>query len=289
MHSSLTLSFRQLRKELQIPSNVEVLFERYSDSAAAFVTLDPNQPSVYKQLYRAAKAKLKLRIKATIMAKEPTSAHQATVEDEIPGADSESRPSQVIESPPAQKSPEPRQNAQASGPRKIVSLPVAHTPSVKFTRSVAEIQRGIEDLMVSRSKRQAVLSEMYALRPASQTGLNEPVTHKKTPAVETEIPVARGVEGRRDFFAGLPELKISDSYSKVGKSAVLSRVASPSLNHLPAMETPLKQCPYAQANSSFTVFCNSCSRSIYNYHYHCGVCDDGDFDLCMDCTGRVVT
>lgn len=48
-----------------LPEDQEVLFERYSDSAASYVTLDPTNPAVYKQLYRAAKAKLKLRIKAT--------------------------------------------------------------------------------------------------------------------------------------------------------------------------------------------------------------------------------
>ena len=41
-------------------------FERFSDSAGAYIKLDSNNPSVYKQLYRAAKAKLKLRIRATI-------------------------------------------------------------------------------------------------------------------------------------------------------------------------------------------------------------------------------
>jgi len=55
----------KLRILLAIPPTQRVLFERYSDSAAAYILLDENNPSVYKQLYRAAKAKLKLRIKAT--------------------------------------------------------------------------------------------------------------------------------------------------------------------------------------------------------------------------------
>ena len=56
----------QLRSLLQIPSNQTVTFERYSDSASAYINLDSNNPAVYKQLYRAAKAKLKLRIRANI-------------------------------------------------------------------------------------------------------------------------------------------------------------------------------------------------------------------------------
>lgn len=52
-------------------------FERYSDSAGSYVQLDTNNPAVFKQLYRAAKAKLKLRIKAIVH--EPTT--QAGVSD----------------------------------------------------------------------------------------------------------------------------------------------------------------------------------------------------------------
>ncbi|KAF7889548.1 uncharacterized protein EAF02_001963 [Botrytis sinoallii] len=60
----------------------KAIFERYSDSAAAFIVLDATNPSVYKQLYRAAKAKLKLRLKVTIKDKEPVVPKPASVEDE---------------------------------------------------------------------------------------------------------------------------------------------------------------------------------------------------------------
>ena len=55
----------QLRELLALPPTQNVKFERYSDSAASYVTLDPENTGVYKQLFRAAKAKLKLRIKVT--------------------------------------------------------------------------------------------------------------------------------------------------------------------------------------------------------------------------------
>lgn len=41
--------------------------ERYSDSAAAFVMLDASNSSVYKQLYRAAKAKSKLKLRVSLL------------------------------------------------------------------------------------------------------------------------------------------------------------------------------------------------------------------------------
>ncbi|KAI9376486.1 hypothetical protein BJX61DRAFT_367196 [Aspergillus egyptiacus] len=65
-----------LRQLLGIPADKNVIFERYSDSAGSYVYLDSNNPAVFKQLYRAAKAKLKLRIKATV----DNSATQPTVE-----------------------------------------------------------------------------------------------------------------------------------------------------------------------------------------------------------------
>lgn len=56
----------QLRNILQVQPDELVVFERYSDSAASYVTLESDKPQVYKTLFRAAKAKLKLRLKATI-------------------------------------------------------------------------------------------------------------------------------------------------------------------------------------------------------------------------------
>lgn len=55
-----------MRIILQIPGTAEVQFERFSDSAGEYVVLDSNNPAIYKQLYRAAKAKLKLRLKVTV-------------------------------------------------------------------------------------------------------------------------------------------------------------------------------------------------------------------------------
>jgi next to BRCA1 gene 1 protein len=56
----------KLRSLLAIPATSDAIFERYSDSEGTYIILDPNNASAYKQLYRAAKAKLKLRMKVTI-------------------------------------------------------------------------------------------------------------------------------------------------------------------------------------------------------------------------------
>lgn len=46
--------------------DADATFERYSDSASSYVVLDPHNPSVWKQLYRAAKAKQKLKLRVTV-------------------------------------------------------------------------------------------------------------------------------------------------------------------------------------------------------------------------------
>lgn len=39
----------------------------------------------------------------------------------------------------------------------------------------------------------------------------------------------------------------------------------------------------------FTVCCNSCDRAVPEAHFHCSICDDGDFDLCPECVNRGVS
>lgn len=40
---------------------------------------------------------------------------------------------------------------------------------------------------------------------------------------------------------------------------------------------------------TFSIDCNHCGKSIPNEHYHCGICEKGDFDLCQVCVNSGVT
>ena len=40
---------------------------------------------------------------------------------------------------------------------------------------------------------------------------------------------------------------------------------------------------------AFCIDCNYCGKSIPNEHYHCSICDSGDFDLCQACVDRGLT
>jgi next to BRCA1 gene 1 protein len=42
-------------------------------------------------------------------------------------------------------------------------------------------------------------------------------------------------------------------------------------------------------SGAFCIDCNNCGKSIPGEHYHCGICDDGDFDLCATCIATDVT
>lgn len=54
------------------------------------------------------------------------------------------------------------------------------------------------------------------------------------------------------------------------------------------MDQEKHQFPVISHNSSngmFCIDCNNCGRSIANAHYHCSVCENGDYDLCLQCVG----
>lgn len=56
----------KIRASLCIAPGAHATFERYSDSASSYVVLDHSNISVWKQLYRAAKAKQKLKLRVTL-------------------------------------------------------------------------------------------------------------------------------------------------------------------------------------------------------------------------------
>ena len=215
---------------LAIPPSADVVFERYSDSAAAFITLDSNNASVYKQLYRAAKAKLKLRLKVTVMNKEPVMPRPATVEDEVPSPSENQSESNRYQSPPASPPVAP---VIEEPPKETTSLP-----------SVAEIQRGFEDLLLNRT------SCTFARRPMHTTS-------------NTDIPVTRGAAARDKWFAELA------SVCHDRQTAIRNKTGPP--------------VPVLSQTSSYSVYCNNCNGPIPDEHYHCSTCDDGDYDLCQAC------
>jgi next-to-BRCA1 protein 1 len=110
--------------------------------------------------------------------------------------------------------------------------------------SVAEIQRGFEDLLLNRT---SCTFARRALHGASSA----------------EIPVTRGAAARDKWFAELA------SVCHDRQTAIRNKTGPPA--------------PVPAQMSSYSVYCNNCNGPIPDEHYHCSTCDDGDFDLCQAC------
>jgi next-to-BRCA1 protein 1 len=240
----------QLRALLNIPPSCETVFERYSDSAAAFVTLDPANASVYKQLYRAAKAKLKLRLKVTVIEREPIIPKPATVEDEVPS------PAEETPVSDRQVSPEPTLS------------PAFATTAANMNMDIASLGRDLAGLAIftaPTASRTAVSTEAPMEKPLgeSSNAVPSPAVVKSTPSASDEVPVTvtRDASARDKWFAEVTRL------STARQSAIRTQLEGP--------------CPAMR--SAFSVYCNNCKAVIPDEHYHCSTCDEGDYDLCPSC------
>ncbi|KAF3006645.1 hypothetical protein E8E13_008062 [Curvularia kusanoi] len=197
----------KLRAGLQIRDDEQVVFERYSDSAAAYVTLDSNAPAVYKTLFRAAKAKLKLRLRAT-----------------VPGETSE--------------------------------LPMPPLPALSraATADASAFRLSSETLTPQAA---APISPVIARSPeAPKFEAVNPVSSAKA-ADDGEAPVPKPFTTRQAFF---------DKLTKTPHNA------------------PLTFRPKSTAAcTAWVVYCNNCNHPMDDEHFHCSVCDNGDYDLCPAC------
>lgn len=56
------------------------------------------------------------------------------------------------------------------------------------------------------------------------------------------------------------------------------------------LPSPFTQTKPVCTASAFTyaIFCDACDGKIFDAHYHCGICDKGDYDLCQTCVNRGV-
>ncbi|KAF2798124.1 hypothetical protein K505DRAFT_121564 [Melanomma pulvis-pyrius CBS 109.77] len=207
----------KLRALLQLRSEDEVVFERYSDSAGAYVTLDSDKPQVYKTLFRAAKAKLKLRLRAT-----------------IPGQEFGPLPSgPVFEH---QGSSLHRMSADTLAPQVVAQVApvIAHSP--------------MPPPPLSTYKKPEV--ETAQVSPVS------PLMSKKAD-VEGEAPLPHPFTARQNFFSNLA-----------------NATQNADLAFRPKEPT---------SQSSWVVFCNNCNQPMEDAHFHCSICDHGDYDLCPSC------
>jgi len=190
----------KLRHLLGIKPEQTVVFERFSDSAGGYITLDPNNPQVFKTLVRAAKAKLKLRLKATVRPEEPVQ-------------EPEAKPEEAVVEPTIVRTP---------------VYQVYSRDSTAFDRR--SVGSGIFQFREGRASEQTLVGADDAPVPGSF------------------------YTDRKDSIKDLPD-----------RSKAASAITLNAPSHL------------------WSVYCNKCDKPMADAHYHCSICDGGDYDLCEDC------
>lgn len=154
------------------------MVERYSDSAAAFVLLDSSNMPVYKQLYRAAKAKSKLKLRVTLV-EEPKAAPELISVEHIEY--------KSMSAPAAQ--PEPQQSTSQSQINVPISLPLRSSSSSMSKQydpvllaKAANMVTEREGLRKDFESRLSCLMSRQSLNPRSQDASCAPQDQPTTAA-----------------------------------------------------------------------------------------------------------
>ncbi|KAL7623024.1 hypothetical protein AAE478_006703 [Parahypoxylon ruwenzoriense] len=295
----------KLRSFLQVPVGTDVLFERYSDSAAKFVVLNPANIPAYKQLYRAAKAKQKLKLRVTTPTKpepkpepesesiEDNAPKPVVVEDEIEAESKEvneatERVLSPTVGPPALASNETRVGILDTIPvseihsnlPNFIQLWRAHgSPRIHLRRDAEDTE--VVDLISSSSEVEPTVSLQTTIGTSS--GLESPNRCPFSRSASGMSPAAESTnEAREKERAETPAAtdKVVDALSE-------DVTIPPKVEEEEAKDRVLGVC--SGPRRPFTVCCNSCDRAVPDSHFHCSACDDGDFDLCQDCVNRGIT
>ena len=82
---------------------------------------------------------------------------------------------------------------------------------------------------------------------------------------EDEEAMPRFFSSKNDFIA-------VDDHSNITEALEAMRQASARVCSIPS--------------NSFTICCNNCDKPIPDAHWHCSICERGDFDLCQDCVEK---
>ncbi|OIW23627.1 hypothetical protein CONLIGDRAFT_637599 [Coniochaeta ligniaria NRRL 30616] len=135
----------KLREILDIPDGVDALIERYSDSAGTYVVLDRSNMSVYKQLYRAAKAKQKLKLRVN------------TESSDLPHGSSGPKPATVEDEPEVPESTQPAVDTKPEQP--LISL----SPPSRPLQDLEEALDRLESTMTLNEATEAMKKEQQKI------------------------------------------------------------------------------------------------------------------------------
>ncbi|KAI0601277.1 hypothetical protein F4775DRAFT_440408 [Biscogniauxia sp. FL1348] len=286
----------KLRSFLHIPTATAATIERYSDSAGSYVVLDPANIAVYKQLYRAAKAKLKLKLRVTThpQPEESSGPKPVTIEDE-PEVESK----QVVESAP-------ESSVRSEPPSGTVDTVAAPQLPEEFPEFIKQwrargmprfhLRRDADNTEVIDFVNQTYTSDpaatMDPLRGSSSLDGSLPSTEQylfsQTAAKLSFNALMRDTCERGTSSTSVLAPAAVDATQETEESKASEPVSPPALRGVEESKE-MEEDKTTAIKRPFTVCCNSCDRAVPNAHFHCSICDDGDFDLCQDCVNRGIT
>ncbi|KAL8327883.1 hypothetical protein RB597_003953 [Gaeumannomyces tritici] len=263
----------KLRDMLVISPDTQCTTERYSDSAASYVTLDPTNAPVFKQLYRAAKAKQKLKLRVTTIIPPSHHVQEAEPEPESKHATPNVAPRPVtIEDVPDAAEAKPVVPPKCAG---ILVEPPFDAAAILARARATEADPSLAPSATPRSF-QGLKDELDKMAKRHQQWREENLgsaDNKPSERARTELASLLASLSARTAATTPPP--IPPRQAPTGDVEAPKPAAPPA----PAKETQSAAVP----RPPFAVYCNSCDRVIPDTHYHCSTCDDGDFDLCQGC------
>lgn len=152
--------------------------------------------------------------------------------------------------------------------RKSYPSAVTLVPSVK---SSSESQHEEPEDMASKPSKPYCwpISENGGFSDATKTAFQK----KGVPiAVAKEMPAKNEIEDEErvpHFFSTKNDFTAVDDHSNITE-------ALESMRQVSAID-------YSVPSNSFTICCNNCDKPIPDAHWHCSICERGDFDLCQGC------
>lgn len=236
------------------------MIERFSDSAAAYVLLDSANTAVYKQLYRAAKAKSKLKFRVTLKntQEEKPAPQPVTVEDEPETASPTDSAVELKTEEAEEKQQEP---ATPDVPPPVPSPPAAGS----------ETTLPLRNSTFSKVYNLTDLKNAAELAGGSQDALRQQFASRIQSLIERNAGLATHMQQQQE------ERRALSNSTPIQLAPLESQPPAPSPPACPA------------TGATFAVCCNSCERTIPDAHYHCATCDDGDFDLCQSCVNEGIS
>ncbi|KAF2155829.1 hypothetical protein K461DRAFT_251869 [Myriangium duriaei CBS 260.36] len=238
---------------LGLPTDKQVTFERFSDSAGGFITLESTNTAVYKTLVRAAKAKLKLRLRALVEGEPVQTGSVISQTSKVLTSDIMARPD-ILAS--LSKLPQPTDRKDAF--QKSYNLDHVKVHARK------NIGAGIFEFKDTHTSTQTNTAQSPSANPITSAPV--PAKPFKCAAVPT---------------AGSPQTNTPVSFLEAYNTDMQSFASQCEPVLVFRRKSPVGAA--SPPNPTWTVYCNECDATLKNEHFHCSICDGGDYDLCQRC------